>query len=110
MNTHKYTISYVICLSRCYYKLGSRFKYKRGLKPKCTSEDDLEFAKVISPNVQNILFALEENTILQCSKPEDPSNVPNPHGMDVPLATLIGIRWKDEEARHLHIGDNKGKA
>jgi hypothetical protein len=30
--------------------------------------------------------------------------------MDIPLATLIGIRWKDEEARHLHIGDNKGKA
>jgi hypothetical protein len=54
-------------------------------------------AKIIL--VQNILLAREENVIHQGSKPEDPSMVPNPHQH----------HRKEEEAPHLHIGDNKSK-
>jgi hypothetical protein len=71
INKYKYTIPYVIRLSRSYYKLGSHFKYKRSLKPKHASEDDSEITEAISLNIYYILFSLEENAIRQHSKPED---------------------------------------
>jgi hypothetical protein len=42
------------------------------------SKDKSEFAEVISLNGQNILFALKENVIHRCSKPEDPNTESNP--------------------------------
>jgi hypothetical protein len=60
--------------------------------------------------VQNILFVLEENVIYQRSKSKDPCMVPNPHQ----FGPLTGISHrhcrKEEEAPHLHTGDNKSKA
>jgi hypothetical protein len=64
------------------------------LKPKDASKDRTEFAEVVSLVDQNILFALEENGIHQCSKPEDPSTVPILIGLDLPLTTLISIAGK----------------
>jgi hypothetical protein len=40
--------------------------------------------EVISLNAENILFALEENVIHRCSKPEDPSTESNPPRFGVP--------------------------
>jgi hypothetical protein len=59
--------------------------------------------------VQNILFTLKENAIYQRSKHEDPSTVPNPHRFGSPTDNPHRHRWKEEEAPHLHTGDNKSK-
>jgi hypothetical protein len=79
------------------------------LKPKDTSKDISEFAKAEITLVQNILFALEENAIHQRSKPEYPSMVPNPHRFGPPTNNPHWHRRKEEEAPHLHTGDNKSK-
>jgi hypothetical protein len=93
-----------------YYKLGSRFKFIKGLKPKDVSKDISELAEVVSLIVQNILFTLEENSIHQCSKPENLSNVSNPHQFGTPTGNHRWHRQKEEEAPHLHTGDNKSKS
>jgi hypothetical protein len=80
------------------------------LKPKDASKDILEFVEVKITLVQNILIALEENAILQHSKPKDPSTVPNPHRFGPPTDNPHWHRRKEEEATHLYIGDNKSKA
>jgi hypothetical protein len=56
---------------------------------------------VTSLNVQNILFALEENVIHQCSKPEDPSTLSSPHRIGPPTDNPHRHRRKEEEAPHL---------
>jgi hypothetical protein len=43
------------------------------------------------------------------SKPEDPSKVPNPHRFGPPTSNPRQHHWKEEEAPHLHTGDNKNK-
>jgi hypothetical protein len=43
-------------------------------------------------------------------KPKDPNTVPNPHRFGPPTGNLRWHRWKEEEAPHLHTGDNKSKA
>jgi hypothetical protein len=86
------------------------YVYKSCLKPKDVSKDISEFAKAKITLVQYILFALEVNTIHQRSKPEDPSTVLNPHWFG---PTTVMPHWhcrKEEEAPHLHTGDNKSKA
>jgi hypothetical protein len=80
------------------------------LKPKDASKDISEFVKDEITLVQNILFTLEENVIHQRSKPEDPSTVPNPHRFGPPTDNPHRHRLKEEEALHLHTGDNKSKA
>jgi hypothetical protein len=80
------------------------------LKTKDASKYILEFVEAVISLVQYILFALEENAIHQCSKPKDPNTVPNPHRFGPPTANLRWHRWKEEEAPHLHTGDNKSKA
>jgi hypothetical protein len=60
--------------------------------------------------VQYILFALEENAIHQRSKSKDPSMVPNLHRFGPPTSIRCRHRRKEEEAPHLHTGDNKSKA
>jgi hypothetical protein len=66
--------------------------------------------EVISLNVQNILFALEENVIHQCSKPEDPSTESNPPRFGLPTDNPRRHCQNAEAAPHLHIGDTKSKA
>jgi hypothetical protein len=83
--------------------------YKICLKSKDASKDISEFAEVEITLIQYILFTLEENTIHQCSKPEDPSTVSNPHWFGPPTNILHLHHRKEEEAPHLHIGDNKSK-
>jgi hypothetical protein len=80
------------------------------LKPKDASKDILDFVKAEITLVQYILFAQEENAIHQRSKPEDPDTVPNPHRFGSPTGIPHRHRQKEEEAPHLHIGDNKSKA
>jgi hypothetical protein len=80
------------------------------LKPKDASKDILEFAKVEITLVQYILFALKENVIHQRSKSEDPSTVPNPDRFGPPTGIPRRHHRKEEEAPHLHIGNNKSKA
>jgi hypothetical protein len=77
------------------------------LKPKDASKDILEFAEVEITLVQNTLFSLEENVIHQCSKPEDPSTVPNPHRFGPPTDNPRWHCQKEAEAPHLHIGEKK---
>jgi hypothetical protein len=72
------------------------------LKPKDASKDISEFAEAEITLIQNILFTLEENDIHQCSKPEDPSTVPNPYRFGPPTDNPRQHRRKEEEAPHLH--------
>jgi hypothetical protein len=80
------------------------------LKPKGASKDRTEFAEAVSLIDQNILFTLEENAIHQRSKLEDPSTVPNPHWFGPPIDNPHQQHRKEEEAPHLHTGDNTSKA
>jgi hypothetical protein len=66
--------------------------------------------EVISLNVQNILFALEENLIHQHSKPEDPSTESNPPRFGLPTNNPHRHHRKEGATPHLHTGDNKSKA
>jgi hypothetical protein len=79
------------------------------LKPKDASKDILEFAEAKITLIQYILFSLKDNAIHQCSKPENPSTVPNPHWFGRPTGIPRQHRRKEEEAPHLHTGDNKRK-
>jgi hypothetical protein len=65
---------------------------------------------VISLNVRNILFALEENVIHQCSKPEDPSTESNLPRLGLPTDNTRQHHQKEEVVPHLHTKDNKSKA
>jgi hypothetical protein len=80
------------------------------LKPKDALKDISEFVEAEITLVQYILFALEENTIHQCSKPEDPRMLPNPQRFGPPTGITHRHHQKEEEAPHLHTGDNKSKA
>jgi hypothetical protein len=66
--------------------------------------------EAISLYVRNILYALEENVIHQCSKPEDSSTESNPHQFGLPTDSPHRHRWKDEVVPHLHTENNKSKA
>jgi hypothetical protein len=79
------------------------------LKPKDASKDNSEFAEAETTLVQYILFTLEENAIHQSCKPEDPSMVSNPHRFGPPTDNPHRHHRKEEEAPHLHTGDNKSK-
>jgi hypothetical protein len=57
---------------------------------------------VISLNDQNIVFALKENVIHQCSKPKNPSTESNPHYFGLPTDIPRRHRWKEEAVPHLH--------
>jgi hypothetical protein len=65
--------------------------------------------KVISLNVQNILFALKENVIHRRSKPEDTSTESNPHRFGLPTDNPHLHHQKEEAVPHLHTEDNKSK-
>jgi hypothetical protein len=78
INTYKYTTIYW-SLMKSYYNLGSHISYGEEVwNRNYALEDKSEFAEAISLNSQNILFALKENLIHRCSKPEDPSTESNP--------------------------------
>jgi hypothetical protein len=109
INTNKYNTTYW-SLSISYYKLGSRFKYTKGLRSKDASKDSFRVCGSRNTLVQNILFTQEENAIHQHSKHEDPSMVSNPHRFGPPTDNPHRHRQKEEEAPHLHTGDNKSKA
>jgi hypothetical protein len=84
INTHKYNTIYWSS-SRSYCNLGSCISYieevwRKNYTPKDTSES----AKAISLNGQDILFALKENVIHRCSKPESPSTESNRHQFRLP--------------------------
>jgi hypothetical protein len=59
---------------------------------------------VISLNDQNIHFALKENAIHQCSKPEDPSTELNPHRFGLSTDNTRRYHQKEEAVPHLHTG------
>jgi hypothetical protein len=69
-----------------------------------------EFAEAISLNGQDIPFALKENAIHRCSKPEDPSTESIPHRFGLPTDNPHPHHWQEEAAPHLHTEDNKSKA
>jgi hypothetical protein len=58
--------------------------------------------EAISLNDQKILFALKENVINQCSKPEDPSTESNPHQFGLPTDNPRWHHRKEEAVPHLH--------
>jgi hypothetical protein len=68
------------------------------------------FAEVIFLNGQNILFALKENAVYRCSKPEDPSTESNPHWFGLPIDNPHQHRQQEEAVPHLHTEDSKSKA
>jgi hypothetical protein len=57
---------------------------------------------MISLNGQNILFALNENTIYQRSKPEDSIMESNPHRFGLPINNHHRHHQKEEAVPHLH--------
>jgi hypothetical protein len=59
---------------------------------------------VIFFNNQNILFAVKENAIHQCSKPEDPSTHSNHHWFGLPTDNPHRHHRKEEAVPHLHTG------
>jgi hypothetical protein len=110
INTYKYNTIYW-CSSKSYYNFSSRINYTEEVwSQNYTSKDKSKFAKAISLNGQNILFALKENTIHQHSKPEDPSIESNPHRFGLPTDNPHRHRWQEEAVPHLHTEDNKSKA
>jgi hypothetical protein len=80
------------------------------LKQKDASKDSFRVSGSEFSHASNILFALEENAIHHRSKPEDPSNEPNPDLFESPKGNTRRHHRKEEEAPHLHTGDNKSKA
>jgi hypothetical protein len=58
--------------------------------------------EVISLNNQNILFALKENVIHQCSKPENPRTESNPHRFELSTDNPHQHHRKKEEVPYLH--------
>jgi hypothetical protein len=79
------------------------------LKAKDASKDSFSVCGSENTLVQSILFAIEENAIHQRSKPEDPSIVSNPHRFGPPTINPHRHHQKEEEAPHLHTGDNQSK-
>jgi hypothetical protein len=61
-----------------------------------------DLVEVISLNDQNILFALKENVIHRCSKPEDPSTKSNSHRFGLPTDNPCQHRQKEKVVPHLH--------
>jgi hypothetical protein len=109
INTHS-TQYHIISLSRSYYNLGSHIRYTKEVwSQNHASRNKSGFAEAISLNVQNILFALEENVIHRHSKPEDPKTESNPPQFRLPTDIPHRYRRKEETAPHLHIWDNKSK-
>jgi hypothetical protein len=110
ISTHKYNIIYWSS-SRSYYNLVSCISYIEEVwSQNYASKDKSEFVEAFSLNDWDILFALKENVVHRCSKPEDPSTESNPHRFA--LAT-DNPRWhhRQEEAfPHLHTEDTKSKA
>jgi hypothetical protein len=101
INTHKYNTIYWSS-SRSYYNIGWRISYTEEVwSQNYASEDKSEFVEAISLNGQNILFALKENSIHQCSKPEDPSTESNPHRFGLPTDNPHRHRRKEEAPPHL---------
>jgi hypothetical protein len=110
INTHKNNIIYW-GLGRSYYNLGSRISYIGDVwNQNYASKDKSEFAKVISLNSQNILFALKENAIHRRYKPEDPSTESNPHQSGFPTENPRQHHRQEEAVPHLHTKDSKSKA
>jgi hypothetical protein len=110
INTHKYNTIYWSS-SRSYYNSVSRISYIEEVwSQNYASKDKSEFAEAISLNGQNILFALKENAIHQCSKPEGPSTESNPHQFGLLTDNPRWHHGQEEAFPHLHIGDNKSKA
>jgi hypothetical protein len=64
------------------------------LKPKDASKDNSEFMEVEITLIQYILFALEENAIISVLSLRIPVWCPTLIGLDLPLATLVGITEK----------------
>jgi hypothetical protein len=64
------------------------------LKPKDASKDNSEFMEVEITLIQYILFALEENAIISILSLRIPVWCPTLIGLDLPLATLVGITEK----------------
>jgi hypothetical protein len=62
------------------------------------------FVEAISLNDQNILFALKENAIHRCSKPEDPSTESNPHWFGLPTDNPHRHHRKEEAVPHMRTG------
>jgi hypothetical protein len=110
INTHKYSTIYW-SLSQSYYNLGSRISYIEEVwSQNYASGDKSESVEVISLNGQNILFALKENSIHQCSKPEDPSTESSPHRFGLPTSNPHRNRRQEQAISHIHTKDSKSKA
>jgi hypothetical protein len=110
INTHKYNTIYWSS-SRSYYNLGSRISFREEFwSQNYTSDDKSEFVEAISLNGQNILFALKENVIHRCSKPEDPSTESNPHWFRLLTDNNHRHHRQEEAVPYLHTEDNKSKA
>jgi hypothetical protein len=57
--------------------------------------------EAISINDWNILFALKENAIHRCSKPENPNTESNPHRFGLPTDNPRRHRRKEEAVSHM---------
>jgi hypothetical protein len=110
INTHKYNTIYWSS-TKIYYSFSSRINYTEEFwSQNYASKDKSEFAKAISLNGQNILFALKESIIHWHSKPEDPSTESNPHRFGLPTDNPRRHRQQEETVPHLHTKDIKSKA
>jgi hypothetical protein len=110
INKHKYNTIYWSS-NRSYYNLGSCISYIEEVwSQNYASGHKSEFAEVISLNGQYILFALKENVIHRCSKPEDPSTESNPCRFGLPTDNARRHRRQEEAVPQLHTENNKSKA
>jgi arylsulfatase A-like enzyme len=110
INTHKYNNIYW-SLNRSYYNLGLCISYIEEVwSQNYALGDKSEFAEVISLNGHYILFALKENAIHRCSKPEDPSIESNPHRFGLPTDNPHQHCRQEEAVPHLHTESSKSKA
>jgi hypothetical protein len=75
---------------------------QEGWSQNYASKDKSEFTEAISLNGQNILFALKENVIHWCSKPEDLNMESNSHRFGLPTNNPHQHCRQEEAAPHLH--------
>jgi hypothetical protein len=89
---------HILSLSKSYYNLCSGFMYTKDcLKPKDASKDSSELPNVVSLIVRNIFLSSKRMPSISALSLRIPVRCPTLIGLDLPLATFVGIVEKQKK-------------